>query len=97
MTSKDSGSFYIGVESRDMNELEEMGKDVDQLVPGPDGALVDKIIETYNETKGINPREEDDLPSKEEVVEILNDILTILFPGYFGKRDHEGEHTRYRR
>jgi len=47
--------------------------------------FVDRILETYNETKGINLREEDNLPSKDEVVEILNDLLTVLFPGYFGK------------
>jgi len=49
--------------------------------------LVDQIIETYDETKGINLREEQDLPSKQEVIEILNDLMTIIFPGYFGKID----------
>lgn len=65
-----------------MNEFEEMGRERD---PKGSDTLVDKILETYLETKGVNLREEDDLPSKEEVVEILNDLLTIIFPGYFGK------------
>jgi len=65
-----------------LNELEEM--DREKNLKGS-GTLVDKILKTYDETKGINLREEDDLPSKEEVVEILNDILTVIFPGYFGK------------
>jgi len=65
-----------------LNELEEIERERD--LKGS-GTLIDKILETYNETKGINLREEDDLPSKEEVVEILNDILTVIFPGYFGK------------
>jgi len=85
MIFEDSRSFHGGMESGDVNELEEMGRDGSQGVSGSSAALVDEIIETYNETKGINLREEDDLPSKEGVVEILNDMLTILFPGYFGK------------
>jgi len=65
-----------------LNELEEMerGKGLKGL-----GTSVDRIIETYDETKGINLREEDDLPSKQEVMEIVNDLMTVLFPGYYGK------------
>jgi len=64
-----------------LNELKEIGweKDVD--------TLVNRIIETYDKTKGINLREEEDLPSKQEVIEILNDLMTVIFPGYYGEID----------
>ena len=67
-----------------MNELEEIGRGND--LKGSE-TLIDRIIETYDETKCINLREEEDLPSKQEVMEILNDMMNVIFPGYYGKID----------
>jgi len=47
--------------------------------------LVDQISENYNIYGGINHLDGKDLPSKKIVVKILEDILSVLFPGYLGK------------
>ncbi len=47
--------------------------------------LVETISDSYQTNGGINHLDGKDLPSKEAVIEILEDLLTILFPGYLGK------------
>jgi serine O-acetyltransferase len=47
--------------------------------------LVEKISENYETYGGMNHLDGKDLPSKKIVIEILEDILTVLFPGYLGK------------
>jgi serine O-acetyltransferase len=47
--------------------------------------LVEKISENYETYGGMNHLDGKDLPSRKIVVEILDDILTVLFPGYLGK------------
>ena len=47
--------------------------------------LVQKISENYEIYGGINHLDEKDLPSKKVVTEILEDLLSVLFPGYLGK------------
>jgi len=49
-------------------------------------SIAGNIVETYDKDGGINRIDGVNLPSSEPVVEILEDILQILFPGYFGKR-----------
>jgi serine O-acetyltransferase len=48
-------------------------------------SLVEKISENYETYGGMNHLDGKDLPSRKIVVEILEDILTVLFPGYLGK------------
>jgi len=47
--------------------------------------LVEKIIENYEEYGGVNQVGKKELPSKQAVIEILKDLLSIIFPGYFGE------------
>jgi len=47
--------------------------------------LVEQISENYEVYGGINHLDGKDLPSKKVVIEILEDLLTVLFPGYLGK------------
>ena len=47
--------------------------------------LVEKISENYETYGGMNHLDGKDLPSRTIVVEILEDILSVLFPGYLGK------------
>ncbi len=47
-------------------------------------ALVEQISENYETYGGINHLDGKDLPSKKVVIELLEDILSILFPGYLG-------------
>lgn len=44
------------------------------------------ICSTYEDEEGINHIDGNNMPQREEVVAILEDILEILFPGYAGKR-----------
>jgi len=47
--------------------------------------LVTQISENYKTYGGINHLDGKDLPSKKVVAEILEDLLSVLFPGYLGK------------
>ncbi|MCJ7770099.1 hypothetical protein MUP37_00825, partial [Candidatus Bathyarchaeota archaeon] len=49
--------------------------------------LVDKIEKSYENYKDITHLEGKDLPSKQVVVTTLEDILSILLPGYIGKTE----------
>jgi serine O-acetyltransferase len=49
--------------------------------------LVDKILQNYETFGGMDHLEGKDLPSKKIVIEVLEDLLTIFFPGYLGKAD----------
>ena len=46
--------------------------------------LVDRIVTNYHTCGGMDHLEGKDLPSKKVVIEVLNDFLTVLFPGYLG-------------
>jgi len=45
-----------------------------------------KVTETYQEMGGINRIGEKGLPSQATIVEILEHLLTVVFPGYFGEQ-----------
>jgi serine O-acetyltransferase len=49
--------------------------------------LVDKIMDNYATFGGMDHLEGKDLPSKKVVTEVLEDLLTVFFPGYLGKTD----------
>ncbi len=48
--------------------------------------ISDEIVATYDKFGGINRIDGTNLPTLQNVVEILDDVMQILFPGYFGKR-----------
>ncbi len=49
--------------------------------------IIEKVLESYNDLKGINHLEGTNLPSREAVEEIVNDIINIIFPGYYEKQE----------
>jgi serine O-acetyltransferase len=49
-------------------------------------AIAESIVVTYEKDGGINRIDGVNLPAPESVVGILDDIMEILFPGYFGIR-----------
>ncbi|MBS7624177.1 serine acetyltransferase [Candidatus Bathyarchaeota archaeon] len=57
--------------------------------------LVDRIIESYEEYGGVNWSGSEDLPSKQAVIEILEDLLLLIFPGYFGNAKIDRFNVRY--
>jgi serine O-acetyltransferase len=46
--------------------------------------LVDQLITNYHTFGGMDHLEGKDLPSKNVVIEVLNDLFTVLYPGYLG-------------
>lgn len=58
--------------------------------------LVDKIIVNYQTFGGMDHLEGKDLPSKKVVTEVLEDLFTVLFPGYLGKTDITKANIKYR-
>lgn len=49
--------------------------------------LVDEMMANYERFGGMDHLAGRDLPSKEVVVHVLEDLFTILFPGYLGKEE----------
>ena len=47
--------------------------------------IIEKILATYRDDKGINHIEGPNLPSREAVEEIVVDLLNVVFPGYYEK------------
>ncbi len=49
-------------------------------------SVVSEICSTYSDEKGINHVEGFNLPGEEEVIDILNELVEIVFPGYAGRK-----------
>jgi len=56
---------------------------------------VDRIIESYNRYGGINHIKGPNLPSREEIIETLESVITVIFPGFFSKSFIDGDNVRY--
>lgn len=56
-----------------------MNQTFDDMLPG----LVDTITATYKESELLLGRTDKSLPSRTEIIHILNDFKDLLFPGYF--------------
>ncbi len=48
--------------------------------------IVDTIIHTYRDDTGINFIDASNLPEREKILEILDHLTELLFPGYTGRR-----------
>jgi serine O-acetyltransferase len=57
--------------------------------------LVDDIMVSYERFGGMDHLEGRDLPSKKVVLEVLDDLLTVLFPGYLGDSELTKANIRY--
>lgn len=55
--------------------------------------LSKKIVETYNKIGGINRIGEKNLPSQAAIVDIVQQLLSVVFPGYYGSRMPERADT----
>jgi serine O-acetyltransferase len=58
-------------------------------------ALVDEIIKNYEAFGSMDHLEGKDLPSKKVAIEILEDLLTVFFPGYLGKTGITKSNIKY--
>jgi serine O-acetyltransferase len=57
--------------------------------------LVDNIMNNYETFGGMDHLEGKDLPSKKVVIEVLEDLLSVFFPGYLGKAEVTKANTKY--
>jgi serine O-acetyltransferase len=57
--------------------------------------LVDKIMKSYETFGSMDHLEGKDLPSKKVVIEVLEDLFTVLFPGYLGKEGITKANIKY--
>jgi serine O-acetyltransferase len=57
--------------------------------------IVDEICNSYEDKKGVNCIEVEDLPVQEKILEILKTLFVILFPGYVGKRTFTKTNVRF--
>jgi len=57
--------------------------------------LVDEILNNYQKFGGMDHLEGKDLPSKKVVVEVLEDLITVLFPGYLGTEEITKANIKY--
>ncbi len=57
--------------------------------------LVDNIVKNYDTYGGMDHLEGRDLPSKKAVIEILEDFLSVFFPGYLGKTEITKPNMKY--
>ena len=48
--------------------------------------LVDEMMANYQTFGGMDHLEGRDLPSKKVVIEVLEDLFTVLFPGYLERK-----------
>jgi serine O-acetyltransferase len=57
--------------------------------------LVDEILVNYAKFGGMDHLEGRDLPAKKVVIEVLEDLFTVLFPGYLGDSEITKANIRY--
>ncbi len=57
--------------------------------------LVDSILDSYQKDGGINKAGNDNFPNRENVVSVLHDIQTLIFPGYKTAEEVDSVNLRY--
>ena len=57
--------------------------------------LVERVCSTYDDQKGINHIEGFNLPNQAEILNILHELLEIIFPGFSGKKNYSMSTVRY--
>jgi len=75
--------------------MEEQEKVEDNWVEEGLSKLVEEIVENYKRYGGIDSLEGKDLPSKQVVIGVLEDLLTTIFPSYMGKKEVTKSNVRY--
>ncbi len=58
-------------------------------------STVDRIIESYDRWGGINHIKGPNLPSREEIIETLEALITIIFPGFFTREEIDPDSVRF--
>jgi serine O-acetyltransferase len=58
-------------------------------------SLVEKVCATYKDEKGINHIQGFNLPQEKDVLEILHNLVEIIFPGFSGRRKYSLDTIHY--
>jgi len=58
-------------------------------------SVVDDLLNTYEDDKGINHIDGLNLPQRHEVYAILDDLFCVIYPGYIGERPVRRSNQRY--
>jgi serine O-acetyltransferase len=73
------------------NELREGEESLDSSL----SVLVDEIVRTYDAYGDLEHLEGNDLPSPRAILEILDDLMIVLFPNFFGETTLTRANIRY--
>jgi serine O-acetyltransferase len=57
--------------------------------------MVDRILDSYNEYGGINRAETENFPNRENVVAVLTDLQSLIFPGFRTAEQLDPHNLRY--
>lgn len=57
--------------------------------------LVDRIVQSYADNIAVNRDDRNNLPRESEILEVLNKILELIFPGFFDRAAHSPGSLRY--
>jgi serine O-acetyltransferase len=57
--------------------------------------IVERILSSYAEHGNINHLDDGNLPSRAEIGQVLDDLLAVVFPGFFGPDQVDGLSSRY--
>lgn len=58
-------------------------------------AVVEGVLDSYREHGNINHLDGSNLPARSEVSELLDDLISVVFPGYFNGEQLDGLTARY--
>ncbi len=58
-------------------------------------SLVDKILDSYSKIGGINEAGAESFPNRENVVAVINDLQSLVFPGYRTAEEVNSQNIRY--
>ncbi len=59
------------------------------------GQLVSIMASSYRQQQNIIPQDSGPLPNRETIIQLAKQLRILLFPGYFGKKNFEGETGEY--
>jgi len=58
-------------------------------------SIVERILSSYAQHGNINHIDDGNLPSRAEIGQLLDDLLAVVFPGFFGPDQVDGLSSRY--
>ena len=95
VAKEQEGQAYAWSPEKMLTQLLACEKPRDNWVETGLPKLLEDIIKNYETFGGMDHLEGKDLPSKKAVIEVLEDLLTVFFPGYLGKTEITKSNVKY--